>query len=160
MLAASATKSGSLSLPGALRPPSLPVWPGSAQRQKLRSPPPGVSRCEQQPAAQFQARSMLAGSTTASIRDSGNRLKAGFSLRAAAARPGRDSEPVVLSRAPSGKYRETGDEGFPRGEPSDGSTADSCTARTGFRRSVPRFQASLTPRNDDGTHAAYAGLSR
>jgi hypothetical protein len=57
---------------------------------------------------------MLALSTTASIRDSGNRLKAGFSLGAAAVRPGRDSEPVG---SPAG-------EGFPRVEPSDGSSLD------------------------------------
>jgi len=36
--------------------------------------------------------------------------------------------------------------------------ADSCTARAGFRQPVPRFQASLTPRSDDGPRAAYAGL--
>ena len=57
---------------------------------------------------------MLAESTTASIRDSGNRLKAGFSLGADAVRPGRDSEPVVSSD----------EEGFPRVEPSDGSSLD------------------------------------
>ncbi len=45
-----------------------------------------------------QARCMLAVSTTASIRASGNRLKAGFSLDAAAVRPGRDSGPAVGAR--------------------------------------------------------------
>ena len=55
---------------------------------------------------------MLAGSTTASSRDSGNRLKAGFSLGAGAVRPGRDNEPVVSAGA----------EGFPRDEPSDDSS--------------------------------------
>ena len=57
---------------------------------------------------------MLVESTTASIRDSENRLKAGFSLSADAVRPGRDSEPVVSSE----------EEGFPRSEPSDGSSLD------------------------------------
>ena len=52
---------------------------------------------------------------TASIRDSGNRLKASFSI-------------------------------------------DSCAARAGFHRSVPRLQASLTRWSDDGTYAACAGL--
>ncbi len=60
----------------------------------------------------FQARSILAGSTTASIIVSGNKLKAGFSHDAEAVRPSRDSEPVVSSE----------EEGFPRIEPCDGSS--------------------------------------
>lgn len=55
---------------------------------------------------------MWDSSTTASIRDSGNRLKAGFSIGADPVGPGRDSEPVVSS----------GEEGFPRVEPIDGSS--------------------------------------
>ena len=39
----------------------------------------------------FQARSMLAGSTTASIKDIENKLKAGCSACAVTVRPGRDS---------------------------------------------------------------------
>ena len=113
---------------------------------------------------------MLDASTTASLRNSKIRLKAGFSISAAAVRPGRDNEPVVSS----------GEEGFPRTEPIDGSSldfivwpflsrlafedqsntasADSCTARIGFRQPVPSFQASLTRRSDAATHDGYAGL--
>ena len=40
--------------------------------------------------------------------------KAGWSARADAVRPGRDSEPVASSRWPAGKCRGAGDEGFPR----------------------------------------------
>ena len=57
---------------------------------------------------------MLDASTTGSVRNSRFRLKAGFSIRASAVRPGRDNEPVVSSR----------EEGFPRVEPSDGSSLD------------------------------------
>ena len=41
---------------------------------------------------------MLDASTADSVGDSGNRRKAGFSIRASAVRPGRDNEPVVSSR--------------------------------------------------------------
>ncbi len=60
----------------------------------------------------FQAVSMLAGSTTASIKVSGNRLKAGCSTCAATVDPVRDSEPAVSSVK----------EGFPRGELVDDSS--------------------------------------
>ena len=55
---------------------------------------------------------MLDAPTTASIGDSGNRLKAGFSIRASAVRPGRDNEPVVSSK----------EERFPRTELINGSS--------------------------------------
>ena len=55
---------------------------------------------------------MLDSSTSASLGDSGVRLKAGFSIRAGAVRPGRDSGPVVSSE----------EEGFPRAERIDGSS--------------------------------------
>jgi len=55
---------------------------------------------------------MLAESTTASIKVSETKLKAGCSPRAAAVDPGRDSEPVVSSV----------EEGFPRSELADGSS--------------------------------------
>jgi hypothetical protein len=71
---------------------------------------------------------MLSESTTASIKSSGNRLKAGCSIGAAAVRPGRDNEPVVSS----------GEEGFPRTEPIDGSSLDfivwSFLSRLAFER--------------------------
>ena len=37
-------------------------------------------------------------------------------------------------------------------------SADPCTARTGFHRSVPRVQASLTCGSDTDTHVGHAGL--
>ena len=55
---------------------------------------------------------MLPESTTASIKVSGNKLKAGCSTCAAAVDPGRDNEPVVSSV----------EEGFPRSESIDGSS--------------------------------------
>ena len=55
---------------------------------------------------------MLAVSTTASIKASGNKLKAGCSARAVTVDPGRDSEPVVSSE----------EEGFPRCELADDSS--------------------------------------
>jgi hypothetical protein len=55
---------------------------------------------------------VLDASTTASIKNSGFRLKAGFSICAAAVRPGRDNDPVVSSS----------EEGFPRTELIDGSS--------------------------------------
>ena len=55
---------------------------------------------------------MLDSPTAASIKDSGNRLKAGCSIRAAKVDPGRDSEPVVSSV----------EEGFPRSELVDDSS--------------------------------------
>jgi hypothetical protein len=55
---------------------------------------------------------VLDASTTASIKNSKIRLKAGFSICVAAVRPGRDNEPVVSS----------GEEGFPRIESIDGSS--------------------------------------
>jgi hypothetical protein len=55
---------------------------------------------------------VLDASAPASIRNSESRLKAGFSISAAAVRPGRDNEPVVSSD----------EEGFPRTEPIDGSS--------------------------------------
>jgi hypothetical protein len=60
---------------------------------------------------------MLASSTIASIKDSGNKLKAGFSTDADAVGPGRDSEPVVspLEFALCG-------EGLPRFKSIDGSS--------------------------------------
>ena len=104
----------------------------------------------------FQARSILAGSTTASIRDisSENKLKAGCSTCAVAVRSGRDNELVVSSD----------EEWFPRSESIDAppchssfgpsrldwfsrvgtmTSADSCSARVGFRQPVPSFQAAL-----------------
>ena len=60
----------------------------------------------------FHAASMLAGSTTASIKDSGNKLKAGCSVRAVTVHPGRDNEPAVAST----------EAGFPRGEFTDDSS--------------------------------------
>ena len=51
-----------------------------------------------------------------------NQLKAGFSFGAVAVSPGRDNPPVVASRASSERYRATVEAGFPRGEPSDGSS--------------------------------------
>ena len=60
----------------------------------------------------FQASSMLASSTTASINDSGNKLKAGCSADAVTVRPGRDTEPVVSS----------GEEGLPRDKSTDDSS--------------------------------------
>jgi hypothetical protein len=70
----------------------------------------------------FQAISRLASSTTASIKDIGNKLKAGCSARAAAVRPGRDSEPVVSGPAPPDRFRAACPEGFPRCELADGSS--------------------------------------
>lgn len=55
---------------------------------------------------------MLDSPTTASIRNSRIKLKAGFSICAAAVRPGRDNEPVFSSS----------EEGFPRIELIDGSS--------------------------------------
>ena len=55
---------------------------------------------------------MLDASATASIGNSNIRLKAGFSICAAAVRPGRDNEPVVSSI----------EEGFPRAKLIDGSS--------------------------------------
>ena len=43
----------------------------------------------------FHAVSRLAWSTTASIKDMGNKLKAGCSVRAVTVRPARDKGPVV-----------------------------------------------------------------
>jgi hypothetical protein len=57
---------------------------------------------------------VLDSPTTASIRNSRIKLKAGFSIDAVAVRPGRDNEPVVSSS----------EEGFPRVEPFDGSSLD------------------------------------
>jgi hypothetical protein len=57
---------------------------------------------------------MLAGATTASIKDSGKRFKAGCSVDATAVSPGRDNEPVVSS----------GEEGFPRIKSLDDSSLD------------------------------------
>ena len=57
---------------------------------------------------------MLDSPTTASIRNSRIKLKAGFSICAAAVRPGRDNEPVFSSS----------EEGFPRIELIDGSSLD------------------------------------
>jgi hypothetical protein len=65
---------------------------------------------------------MLASSTISSIKDSVESLKVGFSARAAAVDPGRDSEPVVSMLVSSGKSRSTGIEGFPRSEFADGSS--------------------------------------
>ena len=55
---------------------------------------------------------MLDASATASLGNSEFRLKAGFAIGAATVRPGRDNEPMVSS----------GEVGFPRGEPIDGSS--------------------------------------
>ncbi len=60
----------------------------------------------------FHAVSMLAVSTTASIKDTGNRLKAGCSTCAVTVDPGRDNEPAVSSV----------EEWFPRNELADGSS--------------------------------------
>ena len=60
---------------------------------------------------------MLASSTTASIKDSGIKLKAGFSFDADAVGPGRDNESVV-SLAELG----LGSEGLPRVKSIDGSS--------------------------------------
>ena len=65
---------------------------------------------------------MLAPSTTASIKDIGNMLKAGCSARAATLRPGRDSEPVVSEPTPPERSRSTCSEGFSRCELADGSS--------------------------------------
>jgi hypothetical protein len=54
---------------------------------------------------------MLGASTTGSFRNSRFRLKAGFSIRASAVRPGRDNEPVALQQ-----------ERFPRTELINGSS--------------------------------------
>ena len=70
----------------------------------------------------FHAASMLAELTTASIKDSGNKLKAGCSICAVTVRPGRDSELVVSSRGPAGRFRSAGDEVFPRNESIDDSS--------------------------------------
>ena len=70
----------------------------------------------------FHAVSMLAVSTTASIKDFGNRLKDGCSARAATVRPGRDNEPVVSGPTPPERYRSTCPEGFPRCELANGSS--------------------------------------
>ncbi|MEL7263923.1 MAG: hypothetical protein AAFP69_03795, partial [Planctomycetota bacterium] len=48
--------------------------------------------------------------------------KAGFSARAFTVDPGRDNESVVSMPTPSGKYRSTCTEGFPRAEFADGSS--------------------------------------
>ena len=55
---------------------------------------------------------MLGASTTGSVGNSRFRLKAGFSIRASAVRPGRDNEPMGSSS----------EEGFPRTELIDGSS--------------------------------------
>jgi hypothetical protein len=60
----------------------------------------------------FHAVSKLSASTTASIKVSGNKLKAGCSTRAVTVDPGRDSEPVVSSV----------EEWFPRSELADDSS--------------------------------------
>jgi hypothetical protein len=65
----------------------------------------------------FQAFSMLASATTASINDPGIKLKAGFSIDADTVGPGRDSEPVV-----SRTGRVLGCEGLPRFKSIDGSS--------------------------------------
>ena len=59
---------------------------------------------------------MLAEPTAASIKVSGNKLKAGGSICAVAVRPGRDTELVVSPRSPAGRFRWAGDELFPRNE--------------------------------------------
>jgi hypothetical protein len=64
----------------------------------------------------------LAWSTTASIKDIGNKLKVGCSARAATVRPGRDSEPVVSSLGLAGECCAAGVEVFPRSELVDGSS--------------------------------------
>jgi hypothetical protein len=65
---------------------------------------------------------MLDTAMPATVRNPGNRLKAGCSTRAAAASPGRDGEPVVSEPTPPERYRSTCPEGFPRCELADGSS--------------------------------------
>jgi hypothetical protein len=65
---------------------------------------------------------MLASSTNASVRDIGNKLKAGFSSDAEAASSGRTVEPVVLMLTESGKLGSPGMKGFPRDKSLDGSS--------------------------------------
>jgi len=69
----------------------------------------------------FQAASRLDRSTTRSMRDSLNSLKAGCSVRAATVDPGRENDPVVCGPSQSGKYRSACSQGFPRCELTDGS---------------------------------------
>lgn len=70
----------------------------------------------------FQAFSMLDGSTNASVRDIGNKLKAGFSSDAVTASSDRTVEPLVLMRAESGKLGSPDVRWFPRDKPLDGSS--------------------------------------
>jgi len=65
---------------------------------------------------------MLASSTNASIRDIGNKLKAGFSSDAAAASSGRTGEPIVRAVAEPGKLGSPIVRGFPRDKSLDGSS--------------------------------------
>ncbi len=64
----------------------------------------------------------LAWSTTASIRDSGNKLKAGFSIDADVASSGRTVEPVVFTRRLPGNLPAGWREGFPRVKSIEGSS--------------------------------------
>ena len=81
---------------------------------------------------------MLGASTTGSIGNSRFRLKAGFSIRASAVRPGRDNEPVVSEPTPPERYRSTCPEGFPRCELADDSSlffiVRSFPSRLGFEK--------------------------
>jgi len=61
---------------------------------------------------------MLASSTIASIKDSGESRKAGFSVDAVAVDTDRDSEPVVASP----KSKDIGVAGFPRDKSAEGSS--------------------------------------
>lgn len=65
---------------------------------------------------------MLEGSTNASIRDIGNKLKAGFSGDAVAVSSGRTGESLVRSVAESGKLGSPIVRGFPRDKLPDGSS--------------------------------------
>lgn len=65
---------------------------------------------------------MLGRETIFSIKDSGNKLKAGFSSDAAAASSGRTVEPVGLMGAQPGKLRSAAMGWFPRDKSLDGSS--------------------------------------
>ena len=70
----------------------------------------------------FQACSRLDGSTKASVRDIGNKLKAGFSSDAVAESSGRTGEPAVRSLVEPERYGPPGGRGFPRDKSLDGSS--------------------------------------
>ena len=65
---------------------------------------------------------MLDRETIFSIKDSGNKLKAGFLSDAVAASSGRTVEPVVLMGAQPGKLRSAAMGWFPRDKSLDGSS--------------------------------------